>query len=146
MEGKEPPSLWKHAYQRLGYEHKNNMRNRPSATPGRPAVALSEGGLPSQITIDLPQVSPPDPPAALRIHPSLPDSSKVSANEPSGDVAGHPTITRNTSSTNRAMATSLKSVAWGRPGQSWFAAQNRNATASMAALTNSFSGGRCATW
>ena len=41
----------------------------------------------------------------------------LSPNELSGNAAGHPTMTRNTSSTNNAMAISLNNVARGELGQ-----------------------------
>lgn len=41
---------------------------------------------------------------------------------------------------------SLKSVARGMSGQSWFAAQNRKATASMIALRSSSGSGRRMAW
>src|SRR5580658_9401834 len=62
---------------------------------------------------------------------------------PSGP-AGHPTITRNTSRTKRPMAMSLNRDAWGRFGQSWFAAQKRKAAANRMVLNSSGRGRRCA--
>ena len=46
------------------------------------------------------------------------DAAYVSAKDSSGDDAGQPTITKNTSRTKSAIATSLKSVACGKLGQS----------------------------
>ena len=56
--------------------------------------------------------------------------------------SGRPVIARNTSNTKSAMAMSLKSVAWGKAGQNWLAAQNRKAQARRIALTSSDRDGR----
>jgi hypothetical protein len=71
------------------------------------------------------------------------DSRPVSAKERSASDGGQPSIARNTSKTNSPIAMSLKSVAEGRFGQNWLAAQKRNAAASMAALANSGIAGQC---
>jgi hypothetical protein len=56
------------------------------------------------------------------------------------DPAGQPAITKNTSRTKSPMAMSLKSDAWGRPGQNWFAAQKRKAATNRLVLNNSAGG------
>ena len=79
--------------------------------------------------------------------PQLDRSPRLAQQSPrklSLDPAGQPAIAKNTSRTKSPMAMSLNRDAWGRVGQSWFAAQKRKAVANRMVLTSSATGRRCA--
>ena len=115
--GKQPPFSWRSAYQKLG----SSIRKYHARTSSWQAPSI-RAGLAQHCLFA---------PLWLRTTSLYTNAAQgpeqVSPKELSDEVGGQPTITRNTSRTKRAIAMSLKSVAWGRSGQNWLAAQKRKA-------------------
>lgn len=125
-----------------------------------PAIAANTGGavrpirwhrsvnafpvVPSSSAISVGRYGAEEP--SQQAHPQLhrllrrPSSRTLSSRTPPSGPAGQPAITKNTSKTKSPMAMSLKSDAWGRVDQSWFAAQKRKAAANRMVLSSSARG------